>query len=106
VLRTLVVPMVRRKVVSSAHGQGVSRLPEGQRVRKGQIALRAIAQVLGDKPFFFGTPSSYDAIAYAFLVNTLAAPFDTELKAEVSSHPNLIAFCERMKATYWADWKG
>ena len=106
VLRTIVLPMVRRKIVAAAHGQGVARLPEGQRVRKGQTDVRAIAHLLGDKPFFFGTPSSYDAIAYAFLANTLAAPFDTEIKAEVRSHANLVAFCERMQASYWADWKG
>jgi len=105
-LRTFVLPIVRRQIVASARGQGISRLPEGQRQAKARADVGAIAQVLGDKPFFFGTPSSYDAIAYAFLANALAAPIDSELTTELRSHANLVAFCERMKQAYFADWKG
>jgi glutathione S-transferase len=105
VVRNLIVPIVRRKVLAAAVGQGVSRLPEGLRIAKAQADVRAIAQLLGDKPFFFGKPSSYDAMAYSFLANMLWAPYESPIKAELKAHANLVAYCERMKVTYYADWK-
>jgi glutathione S-transferase len=104
-IRKLVVPIVRRKIVAAAVGQGVSRLPEGQRVARGKADVRAIAQLLGDKPYFFARPSSYDAIAYSFLANMLWAPYDSPVKDELRAQPNLVAYCERMKAAYYADRK-
>jgi len=104
-IRTLVVPIVRRKIVAAALGQGVSRLPEGQRVARGKADVRAIAQLLGDQPYFFGKPSSYDAIAYAFLANVLWAPYDNPVKDELHAQANLVAYCDRMKSAYYADWK-
>lgn len=104
VLRSAVVPIIRRKVMSAARGQGVSRLPTGHRIAKGEADLRAIAHVLGDKPYFFGQPSSYDAVAYAFLANLLWAPLQAPLADALRRHANLVAYCERMKAQYWAGW--
>jgi glutathione S-transferase len=105
VLRTFVLPIVRRQIVASAHGQGISRLSESDRIEKGKADVRAIAELLGDKPYFFGQPSRYDAIAYGFLANALASPLPSPISGEAKSHANLVAFCERMKQTYWADWK-
>lgn len=81
-MRTIVVPIVRRQVVAETRGQGVSRLSEAQRVEKGKADVRAIAHLLGDKPFFFGQPSSYDAIAYAFLANAFASPLPSPISDE------------------------
>lgn len=104
-LRTFVLPIVRRQIVAAARGQGVSRLPEDQRVEKGKADLRAIAELLGDQPFFFGQPSRYDAVAYGFLANAFASPLASPIGDEARAHANLVAYCERMKKTYWADWK-
>lgn len=105
VVRNLVVPIVRRKVIASAVGQGTSRLPEGQRVAKAKTDIGAIAQLLGDKPYFFAAPSSYDAIAYSFLANVLWAPYAGPIRDELSAQTNLVAFCERMRTQYYGDWK-
>jgi glutathione S-transferase len=104
-LRTLVVPFVRRKVIASAHGQGVARLPADERIAKAKLDLGAIAHLLGAKPYFFGQPSSYDAIAYAFLANLLWSPYPGPLQDAARAEANLLAYCDRMKATYYADWK-
>ena len=104
-LRAFVLPMVRRKVVASAHGQGVSRLSAEQRTQKARRSLAAIAQVLDDKPYFFTHPSTLDAIAYGFLANMIWVPLDTELRKVAREHANLVDFCVRMRAAYWADWK-
>jgi glutathione S-transferase len=104
-LQKLVLPLVRRKVIQSAHGQGASRLSAAERADKGKQDIAAVAQLLGDKPFFFGRPSTLDAIAYGFLANVVHAPLESDLRSCARSHANLLAFCERMKQTYWADWK-
>jgi glutathione S-transferase len=104
-IRTLVVPFVRRKVIASARGQGVARLSRDERLAKAKLDLSAIAHLLGDKPYFFGQPSSYDAIAYAFLANLLWSPYPGPLQDAGRAEPTLAAYCERMKAAYFADWK-
>lgn len=105
VVRTLVVPMIRRKVIGMARGQGVARLPAGERERRVVADVRAIASLLGDKEFFLGRPSSVDAIAYATLANGLSAPIPGVFKDELQAHPELAAYCERMRTTYFGDWR-
>jgi len=104
-VRTLVVPFVRRKMIASAHGQGVARLHADERLDKAKLDLSAIAHLLGDKPYFFDQPTSYDAIAYAFLANLLWAPYSGPLRDSGRAEANLLAYCERMKSRYYADWK-
>lgn len=102
-VRTVLVPIIRRQVVATARGQGVSRLPPGERDRRVIANVRAIASLLGDQQFFLGQPSSVDAIAYAFLANGLSAPIRCALHDELHAHERLVAYCERMRATYFAD---
>jgi glutathione S-transferase len=104
VVRKLIVPLIRRKVIAAAHGQGIARFPPGERERRAVADVRAIDSLLGDKPFFLSQPSSVDAIAYSFLDNILRAPISGVVKDEVQSHPRLVAYCDRMRAAYFADW--
>jgi glutathione S-transferase len=104
VVRTLVVPMVRRQLRQAAWGQGVARLSDAHRDQKGIADVRALAELLSDKPFFFTRPSSIDAVAYAFLANLLWTPIRSAVQDDARRQPNLVAFCERMKETYWKDW--
>jgi glutathione S-transferase len=103
-VRTVIVPFVRRQIVGAARGQGVGRLPEGYREKKGIEDVRALSTVLGDKPYFLGRPSTLDCTAYAFLANAIEAPFHDPVVQELRKQANLVAYCERMKQTYFADW--
>jgi glutathione S-transferase len=103
IVRTLVVPMIRRQVIAAARGQGVSRFSAEERERRIIADVRAIAGLLGDRDFFMGQPSSVDAIAHAFLANVLSAPIPGPLQAAVRSHERLVAYCERMRMAYFAD---
>jgi glutathione S-transferase len=105
ILRTLVVPLIRRKVIATARGQGIARLPPSERERRVADDVRAIDALLADKPYFLGQPSSVDAIAYAFLDNALRAPIASPLKDELGAYPRLSAYCDRMRAAYFADWR-
>jgi glutathione S-transferase len=104
-MRALVVPMIRRQVLAAARSQGIARLPAKEIERRAIADVRAIASLLGDKPFFLSQPSSVDAIAYAFLANGLSAPIACALRDELHSHERLLGYCERMRAAYFADWR-
>jgi glutathione S-transferase len=103
IVRTFLVPILRRQLVAATRGQGFARLSPDTRARKTVADVRAIASLLGDQPFFMGQPSSIDAIAYAFLANGLSAPYPGALQDELRAHPSLVAYCERMRAAYFAD---
>ena len=69
----------------------------------GNGDIAAIANVLGERDFLMGDkPSSIDAVGYAFLANLLWAPVASPLKDEAMKHANLQAYCQRMKARYYA----
>lgn len=102
-LRMLVPAMIRSKVRGYLHGQGTGRHSQAEIEALGRGDINALATVLGDQPYFFGEPSSFDASAYGFLVNLLASPAMPGLKAHAANHANLVAYCERMRARYWPE---
>lgn len=104
VVRSLVIPTLRRKVIAAAAGQGISRLPQDYRQKKGIADLGAVAELLGDRPFFLGRPSTIDAVAYGFLANFLWTPVPSPISDAARKQQNLVRFCERMKETYWQGW--
>ena len=60
--------------------------------------LEAIAEHLGDKPFFLGDRiTTIDAVAYGHLANILLTPLETELKRMLRDFPVLEAWCEAME---------
>ena len=57
----------------------------------GRADLEAIAEHLGDKPFFLGDRiTTIDAVAYGYLANILLIPLETELKRMRASLPTLV----------------
>jgi glutathione S-transferase len=102
-LRWFVPTLARRGVLSEMHGQGMGRhsVPEIHAI--GCRDVTAIADFLADKPFMLGAqPTSLDATAHAFLANLLWAPVDSPIQRHAQSRPTLQAYCQRMKARYFA----
>lgn len=97
----IVTPFVRRRILKQPKAQGVSRNTPEQIYAIGCADMDALAQILGDRPFFFGEPSTIDATAYGFFANLLHEPFDDPLTSAARSHPNIVAFCDRMAERYW-----
>jgi glutathione S-transferase len=98
-LRGLVGTLFRRKRIRDLSGQGLGRHRREEIAAKGAADLDAVAAELGTSPFFGGTePAAIDASAYALLANLVAVPIESPLKAHARSLPNLMAYCERMKA--------
>jgi glutathione S-transferase len=102
-LRWFVPALARRGLLAQMRGQGMGRHSVAEIHAIGCRDVTAIADFLADKPFMLGErPSSLDATAHAFLANVLWAPFDTPLQRQARSRPTLEAYCQRMKAHYFA----
>jgi glutathione S-transferase len=102
-LRWIVPPLARRGILSEMRGHGMGRHREQEIYAIGRRDVAAVADFLGEKPYMLGEkPSSLDATAYAFLANVLWAPVDSPIRQETQAHPNLEAYCRRMKARYYA----
>jgi glutathione S-transferase len=100
--RALVPPLVRRMVKKQTHTQGTGRHAPEDIYAMGAEDIGALAGILGDNPYFLGgEPTSVDATAYAFLALLRWAPPLPGLGGVVEKHPNLSAYCERMKARYY-----
>jgi glutathione S-transferase len=98
-VRQALAAVVRRRMRTSLHAQGLGRHSQTELYVMGRADLEAIAVILDDQPFFFGErPATIDAIAYGFLDNLLNVPIETELKRIAQGFPDLAAYCARMSA--------
>ncbi len=99
----LVRAMIRRKMRQAAWAQGLYRHTPEQSRDLGRRGLAAISALLGEKPFLFGDePHGADATLGAFVMGVLCPFFDSPQREEAERMPNLVAYAERIKATYFA----
>jgi glutathione S-transferase len=76
------------------HYQGVGRCEPSQVYARGVDNLRVVANVLGEKDFFFTTaPGKLDAAVYGFVANIYFCEIDTPLKRYVLSRAPLVRHC-------------
>lgn len=102
-LRWVVPPLARRGMLSEMHGHGMGRHSPQEIHAIGCRDVTAVADFLADKPYMLGEqPSSLDATAYAFMANLLWAPVDSPIRHHAQGRPNLDAYCQRMRARYYA----
>jgi glutathione S-transferase len=102
-LRWFVPTLARRGLRQELRGQGMGRHGAAEIHAIGCRDVNAVADFLGDKSFMMGeAPSSLDATAHAFLANLLWAPVDSPIQRAARARPTLEAYCQRMKARYYA----
>lgn len=104
-MRGVVFKIVQRGLIKAARGHGMARHDEEMIYAMGRNDLQAIADALGDKPYFHGDQvSSIDAALYGSLASIILADMKpTPLTDAAKSMPNLVAYVERIKAEFWAD---
>ncbi len=101
-LKWIVPALARRGLRKELHGHGMGRHSEAQIHAIGKRDITALADFLGDKPYFMGTePCSLDATGYGFLANLVWPPVESALKQHTQQHPQLQAYCERMRSRYY-----
>ena len=101
--RQIVRPIMRRRVARMLRAQGIGRHTPEEIAALGARDIDAIAAYLGDKPFLMGAaPTAADASVYAQIVAILTPEPPSGLKQAAARHANLVAYCERMRARYFA----
>lgn len=91
--------------VQQTIGHGLGRHTTEEILEFGKEDLKHLSQYLGTKQFFFGTePHLLDCVAFAHLCQFVYVPFGGLLEFMEQECANLLAFVERMKERYWADW--
>lgn len=94
----------REGMARTLHGQGFGRHAPEEVADLAARSVAALAELLGEGPYLFGeTMCGADATLFTGLTAALAPHFDTPLRRAIESHPNLIAYCERMKARFFPE---
>ncbi len=88
-VRGLMASSVRKGIRKALYAQGKGRHSRDEIYEIGKADLTAVSMWLGDKPFFMGTATSFDASAYSFLANILVPPLKSPLQDHGMSLPNL-----------------
>lgn len=101
-LRWIVPAIIRRGVARSLHAQGTGRHSPAEILEIARRDFAALAQFLGDKPYFHGGEvSTLDAVAFGFLAEFIVPPIPCGLSGIARSFPTLVAFVERFRARYY-----
>jgi glutathione S-transferase len=88
---------------TALHAQGLGRHSREEIYQRGQADLVALSEYLADNPYFMDDrPTALDASAYGLLAQVLGLYSASPLKASLQRHPNLVAFCQRIRASYYA----
>jgi glutathione S-transferase len=104
-IRPLVKIMVRRGIRKALYAQGIGRHSNEEIAELARRDIAALAAILGDKPFFFGaTPCGADATLAAFVASSLCKTFTSSLRDATETHPNLVAYSQRMMTRYFPDF--
>lgn len=104
-MRGPVLFLLRRQLLKQMRQRGLSVSDPLGAYARGKAVLDALANLLGDQPYFLGTePRSLDMSLYAFLANILDQPHANPLQAHGRALANLPGYCARMKALCWHGW--
>jgi glutathione S-transferase len=103
-VRPLVIALIRRTVRGRLRAHGMGRHSRDEIVALGARSIDAIADYLGEKPYFFGAePTGVDATMFAFAAGLLCPRFETPLRSAAERHDNLKRYVGRMAARYYPD---
>jgi glutathione S-transferase len=98
----LAAGIMRKGMLKTLSVQGTGRHSPSEVGRIGERIVGALAEQVGDGPFFFGAePATIDASMYAFAAGLLDTPFDGPVRDAAARRENLKAYVERVKQRCW-----
>lgn len=101
-VRRLVTPLVRRKIIRDVKGHGMGRHSPEEVLFFAERAIKALADFLGERPYFMGDKLSLvDLTAFAAGWSLARVPLDSPLKELWRAQENLMAYVERVWKEYW-----
>lgn len=106
-LRGIVKSMVRRKFRAGLLAHGMGRHSSQERVALANKGIESIAAILADKPYLMGAqPCGADATLFAFASSMLCPRFDSPIRRAAETHPNLVAYADRMIRQHFPELAG
>jgi len=102
-LRPIALYFARRSVIKAMYQQGTGRHSPDEILSIGKAHIDAIVQFLGEKAYFFGDKvTSIDATLYGLMASLIIPPIPSPLQEYAKLQPSLVAYCQRIKSTFWA----
>lgn len=92
----------RRIMRAELHGQGMGRHNADDVASAGVRIIDSLEQLFRGSFFMGERLCSLDATVYSFLESILGAPFESPLKERLCQTRRLRAYCEQMRARYFA----
>ena len=104
-VRDLIAWAYRRRIKSQIKGHGIGLHSPEEIFALGREDIIAIATFLGDKTYFMGDrPSTLDATAFGFLINTFGCPIESPVKDYALTMDNLKDYCRRMQMEFFPEF--
>jgi glutathione S-transferase len=104
IVRPLVVRAVLGSMKKLLWAQGVLRHSDEDILESGLRDWRAVLEVMGDGPFFFGdAPTGVDAIVFGTLATTLLTPIESPIREFLGSQPAVVAYADRMRERFFPE---
>lgn len=104
VIRDIAAIIYRYKINQQIHGHGTGRHKAEEIFELGMLDIDALSACLGEKKYFLGDqPTTLDATAFGFLINTLRCPIESPLKEHGLSKNNLKNYVDRIRAEYYPE---
>lgn len=99
----LVMNMIRKQVIQTAHRQGMARHSIADVEEIGVGLIDALAELAEDRPYFLGNePRCVDASVFPFIWSVLSTPIAGRVQSHLKTKANLVAYCERIRGQYFA----
>lgn len=94
--------MIRKNVIKQLIGQGIGRHSPQEQLDRATKDITAIEVILADQNFLFGdNPTAADYSVVPMLRAMASFPIKNALSDLVTSRPNLGAYIDRGKATFY-----
>jgi glutathione S-transferase len=85
-------------------GHGMGRHTPDEIYQIGIADITAVADFLGDKPFFMGdTPTTVDATVYGHVATMIEVPIESPTKEHGLKQANLVSYCRRMFEKFYPE---
>ncbi|RUS69960.1 hypothetical protein EGW08_022277 [Elysia chlorotica] len=105
-----VIWYMRRMSYGRLWSQGIGRHKEQEVTQIMEDDLSALSTMMGDHKFLFGDTkdcvSEFDCAVFGQLCQLVwQMPGCCVQETIAKKYPNLVSFCENMKAAFWPDWE-
>lgn len=101
-LRGVIIGKIRKATLNKLYEQGIGRHKPAEVYELAKQDIDALASLLGDDPYFFGTqPTSFDCSAWAMLASIAATPGKTPMQEHLRAQKNLMDYIARVGKQYF-----